>query len=69
MNINNRIENKTMVVNGYEFNLVWCEHSNKYKIIHNNVQFLSNYTYRTLSKVKIDLEYITELPNIYILTK
>jgi hypothetical protein len=69
MNINNRIANKTMVVNGYKFNLVWCEHSNKYKIIHNNVQFLSNYTHRTLGQVKRDLEYITERPNIYILSK
>jgi hypothetical protein len=69
MNINNRIKNKTMFVNGYKFNLVWCEHSNKYKIIHNNVQFLSSYTYRTLSKIKKDLQHITNNKQTYILNK
>jgi hypothetical protein len=69
MNINNRIENKTKVVNGYEFKLVWCEHSNKYKITHNGKIYSNGYKINNLQKALEFIDHITNNKQTYILNK
>tara|TARA_R110002020_G_scaffold139566_3_gene310545 strand:+ start:129 stop:362 length:234 start_codon:yes stop_codon:yes gene_type:complete len=77
MNINNKIENITIDIKGYEFLIVWNEHREEYHILHNNglgsgsgyVRFCENIRYTEFNKVMRDLDYITDNTNTYILSK
>lgn len=77
MNINNRIENITIDIKGYEFLIVWNEWLEEYHILHNNglgsgsgyVRFLGNTKYTDMDRIKEDLDYITDNTNTYILNK
>ena len=66
-----------IIIDGYEFLIVWVEHKEEYNILHNNglgegdgyVWFLSNNTYKDMNKIFRDLDYITDNTNTYILNK
>ena len=66
-----------IIIDGYEFLIVWVEHKEEYHILHNNglgegngyVRFLSNNTYKDMNKIFRDLDYITDNTNTYILNK
>ena len=66
-----------IIIDGYEFLIVWVEHKEEYHILHNNglgegngyVRFLSNNTYKDMNKIFRDLDYITDNTNTYILSK
>ena len=66
-----------IIIDGYEFLIVWNEYQEEYHILHNNglgngngyVRFCESIKYTEFNKVMRDLDYITDNTNTYILNK